>query len=121
MAPRPWRHSGDNSDDDREIEAHIAITLLRGCIFDILGHSEVSTTITPLCKRDNFQRTSATKGFLLISKRGEGDLVTAYSRVRFLRNRTTATATIPSVRAASATIKRITNTTNAVSSVTRAA
>ena len=69
MAPRPWRHPGDNSDDDREIEAHIAITLLRGCIFDILAHSEVSTTITPLCKRDGFQRTNATEGFLDLKAR----------------------------------------------------
>ena len=47
--------------------------------------------------------------------------MTAYSLVRFLRNSITATATIPSVRAASAPMKRITNTPNAVSSVTRAA
>jgi len=69
MAPRPWRHSGDDSEADREVEVDITITWLRGCIFDILAHSEVSTTITPLCKRDGFQRTNATEGFLDLKAR----------------------------------------------------
>ena len=44
-----------------------------------------------------------------------------YSLVRFLRSNATATASIPSVRAASAAMKMIPNTSNAMPSVTRAA